>query len=381
MESLISKLEILQEKLIEIEQAQKACQSFHQKNLRPDEVKPPTNEENRTDKLDKIEQTIDFIVGKLDELTRLLQKDVKLQEKLDEVENKMKAVSDLVHKKLDEFEKSTKSLQEVVQCMKVTENTLITKLNNLEKMQGTKHKHLLDDNQLKILHQRTGFLQKYSELTPAKTITLKGPYKSSKDIPTKESGIYKIELNPGQNVSVYCEQVAFDGGWIVFQHRFNGKVKFNRYWSEYRDGFGSLDGEFWLGLEYLHQLTSAEKYELVIEMIDYEGMYRYARYDHFEIGSETEQYFVKNIGKYSGTAPDKLSFMKGKIFITKDRPNSYDRFGWWYYFECNLNGVYVNIVDSRSVMGWNGFRKYNQYWPLAFSRMMIRKVDECESSD
>ena len=33
----------------------------------------------------------------------------------------------------------------------------------------------------------------------------------------------------------------------VFQRRFNGIVNFNRSWTMYEQGFGSVDGEFWLG--------------------------------------------------------------------------------------------------------------------------------------
>ena len=33
----------------------------------------------------------------------------------------------------------------------------------------------------------------------------------------------------------------------VFQKRFSGNVNFSRNWGEYKQGFGDLDGEFWLG--------------------------------------------------------------------------------------------------------------------------------------
>ena len=33
----------------------------------------------------------------------------------------------------------------------------------------------------------------------------------------------------------------------VFQRRLNGSVDFYRDWKDYRDGFGDLEVEFWLG--------------------------------------------------------------------------------------------------------------------------------------
>ena len=33
----------------------------------------------------------------------------------------------------------------------------------------------------------------------------------------------------------------------VFQRRFDGTESFNRNWNDYAQGFGTTDGEFWLG--------------------------------------------------------------------------------------------------------------------------------------
>ena len=40
----------------------------------------------------------------------------------------------------------------------------------------------------------------------------------------------------------------------------NGTVDFYRGWKEYRNGFGDLQAEFWLGNEKIHQITNQDTY-------------------------------------------------------------------------------------------------------------------------
>jgi len=56
------------------------------------------------------------------------------------------------------------------------------------------------------------------------------------------------------------DDVGGIAGWTVIQRRLDGSVDFYRNWSDYRLGFGHLDGEFWLGNERIHQLTNQGKY-------------------------------------------------------------------------------------------------------------------------
>ncbi|XP_309370.4 fibrinogen C domain-containing protein 1 [Anopheles gambiae] len=206
-------------------------------------------------------------------------------------------------------------------------------------------------------------------------------FPSCKDNLSKRSGKYILQLTENDQPFLgYCEQTAYGGGWLVFQYRYDGSVDFYRNWTEYRDGFGSVDGEFWLGLEHLHRMTSTRKHELLVELKDFEGNYKYTRYDEFEIGSEEDHYPLAKLGPYTGTAGDSLHRHKGMNFTTKDSDNDVWLEGnravtyqgaWWYYLyhTSNLNGIYNNSINAQNIV-WDTFNQVNE--GMAYSRMLIR---------
>ena len=51
-----------------------------------------------------------------------------------------------------------------------------------------------------------------------------------------------------------CDMTSDGGKWMVIQHRINGSVDFYLNWTDYVNGFGDLEGEFWYGLENIHHL-------------------------------------------------------------------------------------------------------------------------------
>lgn len=76
----------------------------------------------------------------------------------------------------------------------------------------------------------------------------------------------------------------------------------------YRDGFGDLRGEHWLGLEKMHQITRTGSYELLILFGSFAEVVKTAKYADFKIGSETKEYQL-NLEKFvEGEAGDKFFF-------------------------------------------------------------------------
>ena len=87
----------------------------------------------------------------------------------------------------------------------------------------------------------------------------------------------------------------------VFQRRFNGSVDFFRDWSDYKRGFGSADGELWLGNDHIHSLTSNGSYVVRIDMEAFSGETRFAEYDDFSIDAGPTNYALR-LGAYHGSS-------------------------------------------------------------------------------
>ena len=119
------------------------------------------------------------------------------------------------------------------------------------------------------------------------------------------SGMYTINPDGGKPIQVFCDMITDGGGWTVFQKRLDGSVDFYLKWESYKNGFGDLSGEFWLGNDNLHRLTAADDVMLRVDLEDFEGNITYAEYTNFNVADEADNYrlFVEG---YNGTAGDSL---------------------------------------------------------------------------
>ncbi|XP_060915332.1 tenascin isoform X1 [Labrus mixtus] len=193
----------------------------------------------------------------------------------------------------------------------------------------------------------------------------------------KTSG--EVEIFPqgklGTSMMVYCDMETDGGGWIVFQRRKDGSVDFFRGWKDYQKGFGDLSGEFWLGLDSLHNLTSFTKMNLRVDLRDKDESV-FAKYSTFEVARRN---YKLTVGGYSGTAGDSLTYHNTRLFSTKDRDPtpfitrcamSY-RGGWWYKncHEANLNGLYGIDVKHQGII-WTSWK--GKEHSISFTEMKMR---------
>ncbi|GFX72046.1 techylectin-5A [Trichonephila clavipes] len=150
-----------------------------------------------------------------------------------------------------------------------------------------------------------------------------------------ESGVYTIWPRSRhancEAIEVYCDLETAGGGWTVIQRRGdygNAQNYFDKTWKDYKEGFGNLRWEFWLG--------------------------------------------------------DALTPHSGKEFYTKDQPNTPSDVkhgavthtgGWWFntFTSSTLNGLNNNgekLSNVQQGMSWNPFGGYSG--SLVFSEIKVR---------
>ncbi|XP_072030964.1 uncharacterized protein [Amphiura filiformis] len=196
------------------------------------------------------------------------------------------------------------------------------------------------------------------------------------------SGPYTITPRNDSSFNVYCDMDTDGGGWTLFQKRFDGSLNFYRGWTDYDQGFGDADGEYWVGLSQIHQLTQSGSWALRIDMESFGNETAYAEYQPFQVGEATSNYML-SIGRYvAGTAGDSLSGHNNMPFSTFDQ--DYDAYsgncarnrqGAWWYNQCaasNLNGLYQGPTgNSGTGMWWNHWKRVES---LKKSEMKIRRM-------
>ena len=158
----------------------------------------------------------------------------------------------------------------------------------------------------------------------------------------KSSGIYRIQPKISlEKFLVWCDMSTRGGGWTYVLNRFDGSENFYFNWTDYKQGFGNLSGEHWLGLDHLYELTSefflsltvlynvillcisdSKPTELLFQLMDRDSKTVYALYNRFQIGSEAEDYKIKSLGVYNGNAGDSFNGHDGAKFSTAENDHS-----------------------------------------------------------
>ena len=162
-------------------------------------------------------------------------------------------------------------------------------------------------------------------------------------------------------------------------------------WDHYANGFGDINGEFWLGPSKLHRLTANTSHTnmLRVDLGGFDGNTAHAKYSTFRIGDSIFKYTLTVYG-YTGIAGDSFNtYHNGRPFSTKDRDNdnhgsnhcAQTHTGGWWCNSChssNLNGRYYHSVPYASGGYANGIDWYHwknrYYYSLKATEMKVRRV-------
>jgi len=173
--------------------------------------------------------------------------------------------------------------------------------------------------------------------------------------------------------------------WIIIHQHLGDTFDWQLPWADYKAGFGSINADFWIGLEKVHLLTSSQPYRLRVEVQERStNLWYSAEYWLFKVGDELNDKYRLEVSGYSGDAGDALQYEgddsgngrfgcyyhNGMKFTTFDQDN--DLFtenctagrdgGWWYnscYWACLMCNVdhhewytlgSASVVNSRMMV-------------------------------
>ncbi|XP_057308077.1 uncharacterized protein LOC130645966 [Hydractinia symbiolongicarpus] len=202
----------------------------------------------------------------------------------------------------------------------------------------------------------------------------------------KEDGLYNINVG-NKTVEVLCDMTTDGGGWTVIQkrQRSTNPVNFSTTWDEYKQGFGNFTTEFWLGNDYIHNLTTQGDITLRIHSTAENNMTKISILTHFRVADEKEFYQVTYKNSTGPSLDGWKSRFNRSIFSTfdSDKDNRDDRncaavFNAGFWFDrcsgTNLNGPYMPH-DKDFGFFW---RKWNKptdedTYQLKATTIMIRR--------
>ncbi|PFX12944.1 Angiopoietin-related protein 3 [Stylophora pistillata] len=151
-----------------------------------------------------------------------------------------------------------------------------------------------------------------------------------------DSGVYTIKPSGSRVFDVFCNQTIAGGGWTVFQRKLASSFSFDKVWDKYKEGFGNLSGDLWLGTKKLHRLAKHGVWQIRVDWEKWED-----NRTHFV------EFSVKVLSDHRLSVKDQLKgdhwdpLKNGEHdFRTRDRKDKGKcaevcKMGWWYTNDCS----------------------------------------------
>ena len=177
--------------------------------------------------------------------------------------------------------------------------------------------------------------------------------------------------------------------WTVLQRRVNACVNFDRPWKEYVNGFGNPEGNHWLGLKAMHELTKNRAGRVNFNLIHRDGTEGSATYFDVKVLGEEHDYKLEfsYFNERKGNIGDSMQQAR---FSTRDRDNDESSNGncaamfkspWWNTncFLANLNSLYPGTdasdsnLTSPKYMSWKTWKGH--FGGIIFSEIKFKAYD------
>lgn len=201
------------------------------------------------------------------------------------------------------------------------------------------------------------------------------------------SGVYTIKPNTSEPFMAFCDMKK---GETVIQRRTDGSINFDQNWEKYENGFGDLQGEFWLGLKRVHSLSAQSNSVLHIQLEEWKQPRRFIDY-RFELEGPETNYTIR-LTPLSGDLNDFMHNNTEKTFFTKDRGNvsqlqlncAQKTGGWWFNAcgDTNLNGKFLRTKERPERKKVTECRRGRKaFCFLKFTQMSVRPLSSADPMD
>ncbi|XP_072326247.1 fibrinogen-like protein 1-like protein [Scyliorhinus torazame] len=202
-----------------------------------------------------------------------------------------------------------------------------------------------------------------------------------------DDGIYVIKPEPVSKlppIVINCN-MSYDcgNGWTVLHRNTRqSEMTWNETWTAYKYGFGNIQGDHYIGNEYMHFLTTQKWYKAKIVMDEEENgviTQRHAEYDIFRLGNEMTHYRLQ-LGAFKGGAGDALAtganMVDNSPFSSRDNDTDGDAAncaakygGGWWFGSCSTGNPYAMLTQKENIH-WEPFCKNCRHVVL-----MVKPVD------
>lgn len=167
-----------------------------------------------------------------------------------------------------------------------------------------------------------------------------------------KSGLYTIfRSGPFNPVYTYCDLETDGGGWtVIMRQTFNCTTNFERGWEDYEEGFGSLQGSFWMGLKEMQVLAESGNWLLRVDMERENGSRHHVAFNGFKLKGENYQLVLGP--EHSKDISNNIAIFNGSSFSTHNRdtggqncPRQF-KAGWWFR-EDDCIGTVGNALTTK----------------------------------